>query len=238
MIKVAICEDIEIDRNLLKKIVAVLMGERGVEFQVDIYENGINLINGYSNRPYDLIFMDIMMDGKDGIETGKQIRKLDSNVEIVYCTASEDFAIAAYEIHAMGYLLKPYEPRRIAAVIDYYIQKHPQNDKNFIEVKSRRKSMIIPYNDIIYMESDNKVVHIYTQTRGEIKVYNKLDTLERQINQKSFLRCHQSFLVNLRYVVGMVDSDFILINDDMIPVRKSGRKLIIKEYEEYLRRDS
>lgn len=238
MIKVAICEDIEIDRNLLKKIVGVLMGERGLEFQIDIYENGTSLISGYSNHPYDLIFMDIMMDGTDGIETGKQIRKLDSNVEIVYCTASEDFAIAAYEIHAMGYLLKPYEPRRIAAVIDYYIQKHPQDDKNFIEVKSRRKSMIIPYHDIIYMESDNKVVHIYTQTRGAIKVYNKLDTLEQQINQKSFLRCHQSFLVNLRYVVGMVDSDFIMINDDMIPIRKSGRKLIIKEYEEYLRRDS
>lgn len=235
MIKVAICEDREVDRSLLQKIVSVLMKERGLDFYIDTFEKGELLINGYSNHPFDLIFLDIMMDGLDGIETGRQIRKLDSSVEIVYCTASEDFAIAAYEIHAMGYLLKPYEPGRIGAVIDYYVQKHPQNEQNFIEVKSRRKSVIIPYNDIIYMESENKVVYIYTITRGNIKVYSKLDAFEEQINQKSFLRCHQSYLVNLQHVAGLVDSDFIMVNDDVVPIRKSGRKLIIKKYEEYLK---
>lgn len=237
MIKVAICEDSEVERKLLQKIVDVLMKERGLDFYIDTFEEGEELINGYSNHPFDLIFLDIMMSGLDGIETGRQVRRLDSNVEIVYCTASEDFAIAAYEIHAMGYLLKPYEPGRIGAVIDYYVQKHPQNEQNFLEVKFRRKSVIIPYNDIIYMESDNKVVYIYTITRGNVKVYNKLDVLEEQISQKRFLRCHQSYLVNLQHVAGLVDSDFIMINDEMIPIRKSGRKLIIKKYEEYLKED-
>lgn len=235
MIKVAICEDSRTDRDILQKIIEYLMKERGLAFQIDLYEDGESLMNGYSNHPCDLIFLDIMMGEIDGIETGRRIRALDPKVEIVYCTSSEDFAIAAYEIHAMGYLLKPYEPGRIGAVIDYYAQKHPQKNQNFIEVKSHRKSVIIPYKDIIYMESDNKVVYIHTTTQGDVKVYNRLDVLEDEIKDERFLRCHQSYFVNMQYVAGLVDSDFIMITDSMIPIRKSGRKLIVKRYEEFLK---
>lgn len=235
MIKVAICEDSDIDRDMLGEIVGFLMDDRGIDYQVDLYRNGENLVSCYKNKPYDLIFLDIMMNEIDGIETGKLIRGMDGSVEIVYCTSSSDFAIAAYEVHAMGYLVKPYEPGRIGAVIDYFIQKHPQEEKNYIEVKSKRKSLIIPYKDIIHLESDNKVVYIYTTTQGAVKVYNKLDTLEKELKDERFLRCHQSYLVNMQYVAGLVDSDFIMIDNRMIPIRKSGRKLIVKRYEDYLK---
>lgn len=235
MIKVAVCEDSEIDRSMLEEIVGFLMTDRGLEYEIIPYLNGEELVAGYKNHPYDLIFLDVMMNEIDGIETGKMIRQMDGNVEIVYCTSSSDFAIAAYDVHAMGYLLKPYEPGRIGAVIDYYVQKHPQKNQNFIEVKSRRKSLIIPYKDIINMESDNKVVYIYTTTQGAVKVYNKLDVFEQELADKRFLRCHQSYLVNMQYVAGLVDSDFIMINDKMIPIRKSGRKLIVKKYEDFLK---
>ena len=85
------------------------------------------------------------------------------------------------------------------------------------------------------MESDNKVVYIHTTTQGDIKVYSRLDVLEADIKDERFLRCHQSYLVNLQYVAGLVDSDFIMIDDSMIPIRKSGRKLIVKKYEEFLK---
>ena len=96
--------------------------------------------------------------------------------------------------------------------------------------------MIIPYKDIIYMESDNKVVYIHTTKQGEVKVYGKLDSFEEQIKDVRYLRCHQSYLVNLDYVAGLVDSDFIMLNDDMIPIRKTGRKLLIKKYEEFMKK--
>ena len=235
MIKAAICEDSRLDCKMLKEIVCFLMTDRGLDFQVDTYENAETLVEGYSNHPYDLIFLDIMMDEIDGIEAGRRIRAVDTKSEIVYCTSSRDFAIAAYEIHAMGYLLKPYESGRIGAMIDYYIQKHPQKNQNFIEVKSKRKLVVIPYKDIIYIESDNKVVYIHTTTQGAVKVYSKLDAFEEEIKDERFLRCHQSYLVNLQYVAGLIDSDFIMLNDNMIPIRKSGRKLIVKKYEEYLK---
>ncbi len=235
MIKVAICEDSDLDRKMLAKIVSCLMDDRGLTYDIATYVNGRELVSGYKNCPQDLIFLDIMMDDIDGIETGKLIREMDDSVEIIYSTSSKDFAIAAYDVHAMGYLLKPYEVLRIGAMIDYYVQKHPQKNMNFIEVKSKRKSLVIPYKDIIHMESDNKVVYIYTTTLGPVKVYSKLDTFEDELADVRFLRCHQSYLVNMQYVAGLVDSDFIMIDDRMVPIRKSGRKLIIKKYEDYLK---
>lgn len=236
MIEVAICEDSKMDREMLYRIISLLMSDRGLDYSVDTYESGESLVAGYSNHPYDLIFLDIMMGEINGVEAGRRIRELDQMVEIVYCTSSKDFAIAAYEIHALGYLLKPYQSAKIGALIDYYVQRHPQENQNFIEVKSKRKSVIIPYKDIIYMESDNKVVYIHTTKQGDVKVYGKLDSFEEQIKDERYLRCHQSYLVNLNYVAGLVDSDFIMLNDDMIPIRKTGRKILIKKYEEFLKK--
>lgn len=236
MIKIAICEDSDIERKLLTRLIAFFMSEKGVDYDLETFENGEKLMEGYENHPFDLILLDIHMGEIDGIEVGKRLRKLDENVEIAYCTSSKEFAIATYEIHALGYLLKPYEPVKISAMLDYYIQKHPQNNQNYIEVKSKRKSVIIPYKEIMYIESDNKVVYIHTTNRGEVKVYSKLDTLEEQMKDVRFLRCHQSYLVNMDYVAGLVDFDFIMLNDDVIPIRKSGRKLLVKRYEEYYKR--
>ncbi len=235
MIKVAICEDSKTDREILTKIVVYLMQERGLVFEIEVFESGVQLIHGYCDHPFDFIFLDVMMKELDGIEAGRKIREVDPKVEIVYCTSSKDFAIAAYEVHAMGYLLKPYEPGRIGAVLDYFMQKHPQTNQKFLEVKSHRKSVIIPFRDILFLESNNKVVYIHTTTQGDIKVYSRLDVLEEEIKDERFLRCHQSYLVNLQYVAGLVNSDFIMIDDSMVPIRKSGRKLIVKQYEEYLK---
>ena len=144
MIKAAVCDDSELDRTMLEDIVSRLMSDRGLTYDIVTYVSGKELVSGYKNHPYDIIFLDILMEDIDGIETGRLIREMDDKVEIVYCTSSRDFAIAAYDVHAMGYLLKPYETEKIGAVIDYYVQKHPQKNHNYIEVKSRRKSLIIP----------------------------------------------------------------------------------------------
>lgn len=235
VIKAAICEDSELDRDMFKKIISFFLTDKGLVYDIVLYDNGRDLVLGHKNHPFDIIFLDILMDDIDGIETGKLIREMDNSVEIVYCTSSKEFAIDAYDVHAMAYLLKPYETLRIQAVVDYYLQKHPQNNRNFIEVKSKRKPLIISYKDIIYIESDNKVVYIYTTTQGAVKVYSKLDALENELSDNRFLRCHQSYLINLQYVIRVVDSDFIMTDDQIIPIRKSGRKLIVKKYEDYLK---
>lgn len=235
MVKIAICEDSQLDREMLRKIIDTLMQKRGVSCEIVSFASGEELLEGYGKHPFDAVFLDIMMGEMNGMEVGRQIRSLDNEVEIIFCTSTKEFAIDAYEIHAMGYLLKPYETERIERVLEYYLKKHPLKNKNFLEVKSQRKSVIIPYSEIIYMESDNKVVYIHTLKQGDIKVYTKLDSLEEQVSDERFLRCHQSYYVNMDFVAGIIDIDFVLNDERRLPIRKSGRKLLIKKYEDYLK---
>lgn len=236
MINVAICEDSDIDMEILKGIVESQLNCRNILYEIHTFSNGEELVEEYKNKPCDIIFLDIMMDGMNGIETGKCIREMDTAVEIVYCTATKEFAIEAYDVHAMGYLLKPYDASRIGIMIDYYIKNNLTASKSFITVKSKRKQLIIPYKDIVYMESDNKVVYIYTNTQGPVKVYNRLNCFEEEVADVRFLRCHQSYFINMDYVVRVEDSDFVMSDKSIIPIRKSGRKLIIKKYEGYLKK--
>lgn len=235
MVNIAVCEDSQLDREMLQKIIDTLLQKRGVSCEIESFASGEGLIERYRKHPFDAIFLDIMMDEMNGMEVGRLIRSFDQEVEIIFCTSTKEFAIDAYEIHAMGYLLKPYETERIEKVLEYYLIKHPMKKKNYLEVKSQRKSVIIPHSEIIYMESDNKVVYIHTLKQGDIKVYTKLDSLEEQISDERFLRCHQSYLVNLDYVSGIIDIDFVLNDERRLPIRKSGRKQLIKKYEDYLK---
>lgn len=235
MVKIAICEDSQLDREMLRKIIDALLQKKGDSCEIESFASGEELLERYRKQPFDAIFLDIMMGEMNGMEVGRQIRSLDNEVEIIFCTSTKEFAIEAYEIHAMGYLLKPYETEQIEKVLEYFLKKHPLKKKNFLEVKSQRKSVIIPYSDIIYMESDNKVVYIHTLKQGDIKVYTKLDSLEEKVSDERFLRCHQSYFVNLDYVAGIIDIDFVLNDERRLPIRKSGRKMLIKKYEDYLK---
>lgn len=233
MINIAICEDNKIDRTLLVEIVRHLIEAKGSQATISEFASGEELTEKFKEEKFDLVFLDIMMNNMNGIEAGKIIHSLDAKAEIVYCTSSSDFAIEAHEVHAMGYLLKPYDPFRIGAIVDYYLQKYPEQNQKYISVKSKWKTYNIFYKDIVCVESENKVVNFYTLTQGTIKVYGKLDEFETQLDDNIFLRCHQSYLVNLRHVVGCTGTDFITLNQQFVPIRKSGRKAIIERYNEY-----
>lgn len=236
MISVVICEDNELDRDLLREIINFILAGKNLEYNINLYASGQELVSAYKTHQFDILFLDIVMDGINGIETGRLIRETDNKVEIVYCTSSREFAIVSYDIHALGYLLKPYEIPKIEAVIDYYTHIHPEKNHAFIEIKIKHKLFIISYNDIIYIESDNKVVCIYVTKQNVIRIYSKLDAIEKRLSDDRFLRCHKSYLVNMQYISGMVNCDFILPDGQIIPIRKDGRKLIIKKYEEYLKK--
>lgn len=71
MIEVAVCEDSEIDRGMLEEIIGFLMTDRGLEYNMTPFSNGEGLVAGYKNHPFDLIFLDVMMNEIDGIENRK-----------------------------------------------------------------------------------------------------------------------------------------------------------------------
>lgn len=117
---IAVCEDNEMERIVLMEQIKYWAKERNAAIDLHGFADGKSLLQAFEKHRYQIVFLDILMSEIDGIAAGRKIRELDCGTEIIFCTASADFAIEAYEVHARDYLLKPYEKEQIQEVLDKY----------------------------------------------------------------------------------------------------------------------
>ncbi|MBN2878919.1 MAG: response regulator transcription factor [Clostridia bacterium] len=167
----------------------------------------------------NVVFLDIEMPGINGIELAKKIAKLDFEIQIVFVTAYEQYALKAFEVAAIHYLLKPITMDKIEEAIQRVENVKKMNtakgvaDKprlingidntSRISVKNRDSLFIIKTKDIIYLKSENGKTIIYT-VNGSYSSRNKLEQWENKLKNLGFIRCHRSFIVNVNYITKMI----------------------------------
>ena len=238
VIRIALCDDNDIEREILKDIIESIFDSMGDEAAIFEFSSGEKLCRNYSKGDYDIIFLDIHMKQLDGIETGKAIRDKDAKVEIVYATSSEEYLKEGYNIHALSYLTKPYDVKKVEETLEYYYKKNgidKRESNEFLDVNIQQQKIYIRQKDIMWLESMGRGVSIYC--RDDVyRVYARLNDLEERLDEKIFLRCNQSYIVNIMYVKDVIEYDFCMENDRYIPIRKRDKKEIVQKY--YNKRNS
>lgn len=231
MRKIAICDDSKLDRQLLKIVIQTYFENNEEEFTIFEYESGDALLadieEGYIE--VELLFLDIIMNGTNGMDIARKLRDIHFKAPIVFLTAHANYAVESYEVRAAGYLLKPYDVNKLTELLNEILQRSVQKR---IAVKVKRQYRYIEIEDIMYIESNKHVLTIHLKNNKVIQTTEKLGELEKIINLKRFIRCHQSYLVNMDYIKD-AKNDFILTNDERIPIRVRGRKEIIETYHKY-----
>lgn len=223
MRKIAICDDSNLDRQLLKVVIQTYFENNEEEFKIFEYELGDNLLDDIE---VELLFLDIIMNG---MKIARKLRDIQFKAPIIFLTAHADYAVESYEVYVAGYLLKPYDTNKLTLLLDEVLQRSVQKR---IAVKVKKQHRYLEINDIMYVESDKHVLNIHLKDSRVIQTTEKLSELEKTINSKRFIRCHQSYLVNMDYIKD-AKTDFILSNDIRIPIRVRGRKEIIERYHKY-----
>lgn len=198
---IAICDDNLLDRELIVDLLECYFFNKSISYSIDQYENGDNLIYEIEDgHPYDIIILDIFMGKLLGIEVAKNLRKLKFNGEIIFLTASSDFAVDSYDVNAGGYILKPISYNKLKKVIDKITLKLGTNSYC---VRQRSNFLLIPYNEI-----------------------------ESELNDSRFLRSHQSYLVNMDYIIE-AGNQFQLSTGDVVLIRQRHVKEIRNQYLKY-----
>lgn len=169
----------------------------------------------------DVIFLDIELPDVSGIETARIISKLSTPPLIVFATAYDEYAIEAFELGAIDYILKPFDERRIEITLQRIEKlKANKNDWNreinkiaeFIDTNMPKKLPVqrkdgiinlIPYRDILYGEASGKEVKIIT-TKEEYLFEGTLSELEMRLKKEGFLRIHKSYVVNLKRIEAVI----------------------------------
>ena len=209
-IKAVIIEDEELGRELIKNY---LKDQDDIEIIAEC-ENGFEGIKAIQEKNPDLIFLDIQMPKLNGFE---MLEILDERPEIIFTTAYNQYAIQAFELNAIDYLLKPFSKERLLDSLEKAKQRlqseSSSNDriKNLMQqpleeiiervvVKSHNKINVIPVDKIRYLEAQDDYVMIYT-TEGKHLKQATMKYFENHLDPDDFMRVHRSYIIRLDQVV-------------------------------------
>ncbi|MFD1607064.1 LytR/AlgR family response regulator transcription factor [Oceanobacillus luteolus] len=212
-------------------------------------ESGEELIEQYRLHKPDVIFLDVEMPGMSGVEAAKAITEMKEESPLfIFTTAYDEYAMDAFDIEAIDYLLKPYEEAnfkraisRVRKAISSKGSKHavneqqPATDKLLIDDGERM--VVLSPDSIYYAVPHKKQLEIHTEDKVILSKMT-LQDLEDKLKNHSFFRTHRSYLVNLNHILEITPwfngtSNVTLKDKDQtkIPVSRAASKILIKKFK-------
>ncbi len=231
MINIAIVDDEQTERETLQGFFLQLQKELREDFQVKLFSSGEQFLFDFENE-FDLICLDIDMEGRNGIETAKAIREKNQEVLIIFVTNMAQMAIRGYEVHALDFILKP---------VNYYsFAMKLQTAITMIQSKKSRNLVIptgggmtrVSTNDLYYIEVVSHYLYYHTSS-GVYKQKASLRELEEKLSDLSFVRCNNCYLVNLKYVDG-VERDEVMVQGDALKISRPRKKEFLQALANYM----
>ncbi|HHH49634.1 MAG TPA: response regulator transcription factor [Saprospiraceae bacterium] len=243
MIKTILIEDELNARNALKKMLQIIATDIDIIAETGFVNEALSLINALNP---DLIFLDIKLEDGTGFDIIEKIK--DPNFKIIFTTAYNEYAIKAFKVSALDYLLKPIDPfelktalQKTTTIIDaekeyktlLSVFKNNENeaDKKIV-LKTSNNRYIVYLKDIIRLEADGAYTLFVTEKQNII-ISKNLKYYQDLLDEKMFIRCHQSHLVNSKQIISIYkNGQLLLSNKELIPISVRKKSEIIKKLQE------
>lgn len=236
MIHIAVCDDDLPTTELLEELILNSQNVLSEKINVSIFYSGESFTKAIQNNcPFDIVFMDIEMDGIDGIRVGHMLRKNDENdiVQLIYISSHEEYHIQLFDVQPSGFIRKPIEQDlfkdKLILAIQKAIRKQQQGKKNLLPIKQKGKEVLIPFRDILYLESNTRKVLIYTKS-DEIEYYSTLNEEEKKLPCGDFIRIHQSYIINFYYIREIYNRKVVLVTGKELPISEKNSLSVKKNY--------
>lgn len=243
--KVVICDDCMEDLKTVEDLLAEY--ERafpGEKFVAEKFSDASVLYQKISqNELADIYILDMIMPEKNGIDIGSLLEKAGKSV-VIYITSSDDFALEAYGVHAVRYLVKPVREEIFFEAMDYAVsymkalRNNPCGDAPYREprypVKTKEGLTSVLYSDIEYIENASRVLDIHLADGSSIKsifIRKSFDEeIQEIITDRNFVRVHKSFLINMNYIKRLTQDSCFMEDGRNIPVSKTRASDVKKDY--------
>lgn len=235
-LRIAICDDEPTFGSLLQECVETCLEEIAVEYQITVFSSGEEFLKlGDKIADYNVVFLDICMDGIDGMGVAERLRMVSKKPYLVFVTAFLDFATIGYKYQAFRYILK--NTNQLQDAIEECMEAVLKDcglfsvEKVFELVEGKKR---IPLDRIRYLESREHKVYFNLQDETDMYMtYDTLDQLTIELQPYDFLRVHRSYLVNLKYVQSYRRFELFLTDGTWIPIPKRRYKEIKQKIERY-----
>lgn len=204
-----------------------------LEMEYHGFSTGVQLLKYLGKKQLDIIFMDIDLGEESGIDLAKKITKSYPQTIIVFVTGHKEFMEEAFEMDAMGYLVKPYDIKRMEKVLHKSLlqwsalQKNDSSKELVITDENLKKK--IKCKDILYIQRQQYKSIIVTNNKKEYHVYEPMTALYERIGE-GFLRVNQSEIVNKNQIVGISGNIVQLKNNMEMSIGRTFRKELMLQY--------
>ncbi len=226
--RIAVCDDCMEDALSLKRFLG--------GYDVCVFPSAAGLLANIEKKNilFDLYILDIFMDEVlDGIELAKKLREKQEDAVICFVSTSNDFYREAYDLYAVQYLLKPVQEADLRKLLKRVAKNLAKGREKKISFQARGRVGSIPYGKVLYISSREHSVFI-SCTDGSVQEYKgKLSELAGQVCGDTFMRCHQSFIVNMHHVEGLYGTD-LTVAGTQIPVSRRYFADVKRRYQEIL----
>ena len=230
--KIALVDDEIIQLQNLRELLSteLLSLFPGTNHQIDAFRNGETFLQHWTAGKYDVIVLDIFMGGISGVDLAKVIRKTDSDVRLVFCSRSNEFAAESYQVNAQYYLVKPATPGSIVNMLR----------RLNVELIQLGESITLPdgylllLRRVLYTEYHNHVVSIYLKDSEIYRVRINHSELESLLSPYGYI-CSPSkgILVNFHEISAYTDDSFTMSDGSILPVSCRKSKEVLAAYTKF-----
>lgn len=244
MINIAICDDEIKDTVQLRAILQEVMDKYSLNYDIQEYESGESLMKASSF--FHLIFLDIVMNGEDGIEIGRQIHRKSRSTKIIFQTNYGNYCKAAINhTHAFAFLEKPLKPSHVEEQIREFFEDNEgtqdllmdfHNVRYNLDGKEVVKSVLsLPVKEIVYFEYIKIQKEIKIVTRSTEYLYAEtMNKIEERMRPLGFEICCRGILVNLERIMRIKMYDILLDTGGKVPLSQRRVKEFRERMNEYL----
>ena len=236
MLSIAVCDDELLECLHIAARIRALTEELQIPCSIEHFSSGSALLDALDR--FDLIFLDILMDGMDGMETARQIRRDGSQAVLIFLTALEEYVFQAFDVEAFQYLLKPLKKEKFYQVMELAVKKAQETSREQqqrgVVIKSGAVTRKMKLSEIICAEVQNRKITVHS-TEGELEFYGKLSEFEKKLGE-DFICPHRSYLIHFAYVSSYTAADITMDDGTVVPMAKQRYRAFVGQYLQYMKR--
>ena len=231
MIRIAVIDDEQEEQERLLGYYQRLREEVHEDLDIHTYLSGDEFLS-VQEEPFDLICLDIDMDGLDGISTAKEIRKKDEQVIIIFVTNMAQMAIRGYEVQALDFVVKPVNYYSFAMKMTNAFRMLKNRKSRNIVLTTAGGMQRISTDDLYYVEVNGHYLYYHTKDQT-IRQKASMKEIEDRLAGLSFKRCNNCYLVNLKYV-DCVNKDDLKVGNDWLKISRPRKKEFLQALANYM----
>ena len=228
---IAVCDD----EPLVREHIKALILRQCPEAVVELYNSGEELLS--ADDSFDILFLDIQMEGMNGIEAARIWREKNRDAVLIFITAIKEYVFDAFDVSAFHYLLKPVEEEKLAGVLRQAlndVERGRGQRGRQLFIRTRNRHVTIPVADICFIECQRRKVEIHT-VRETLTLYATMSEMERQLGE-DFYRCHRGYLVNMAHIAEYASDSIQMNTGERVYLSKEKYPDFVRTYMHYLRK--